>query len=72
TLFMNGPWDHNRLIRPSDDRTAFNFPWDLNNFICIGHDNICIPIEGKCGLMFYKILKLLIMWSLFKLFSIFF
>ena len=41
--------------------TAFNFSLGFKSLpICIGHNNICILIKGKYGLVFFKIPELVI------------
>lgn len=32
-VFMPGPWDHNKLIQPSEEGIPFNFPLDFNRFL---------------------------------------
>lgn len=42
SVFLTGPWDHKRLIHPSEEGTAFNFSLGFESLpICIGHHNTC-------------------------------
>jgi hypothetical protein len=56
TVFLIGQWDCKRLIYSSENRAAINFSLDLNHFL-FAKDIITFEflLQGKYGLMFYKI-----------------
>lgn len=55
TMLLNRLGDCNRLIHSSEGRTLILGFKSLS--VCIGHQNIWIPINGNYGLRFYKILE---------------
>lgn len=48
TLFLTGSWDSNRVIHSFEEGIEFNCPLGFELLpICIGHNNICIPMKEQ-------------------------